>query len=88
MGTRGSEGMKFYKVWYQVKASRGDQEKGVFSMYYEVKSIEHLHEILKGGGKCPNRTDASVSEIKPVSRDEYELDKVLDFKRRYIRENC
>ena len=88
MGTRGHEEMKFYKVWYQVNTSRGDRGKGVFNMYYEVKGIEQLHEVLKGGGKCPNRTDASVFEIKPVSQDEYELDKVLDFKRRHIRENC
>ncbi len=85
---RGPEEIKFYKVWLQVEVSRGDREKGVFSMYYEAKSIEHLHKILKGGGKCPNRTDARVFDIKSVSRDEYELEKVLDFKRRHIRENC
>ncbi|MBE9505047.1 MAG: hypothetical protein IME96_12830 [Proteobacteria bacterium] len=80
--------MKFYRVWLQVTASRGENKKGTFSLYYEAKSTEHLHEILEGGGKCPNRTDASVLEIKPVSRDEYEAGKVLEFKQRYIRENC
>ncbi len=85
---QGSEEMKFYRVWLQVMASRGTLGKGVFSLYYEAKSVEHLHEVLEGGGKCPGRTDASVFGIKPVSRDEYEAGKVLDFKQRYIRENC
>lgn len=80
--------MKFYKVSLQVKVSRGGLENGVFSMYYKAKNIEHLHEILKGGGNCPNRSDAGIFEIKSVNQDEYELEKILDFKRRYIREKC
>ncbi len=83
-----SEAVRFYRVWLQVMAGRCDEEKEVFSLYYEAKSVEHLHEILEGGGKCPGRTDASVLGIKPVSRDEYEVEKVLDFKRQYIRASC
>ena len=83
-----SEEMKYYRVWLQATVSRADNEKGTFSLYYEAKSAEHLHEVLEGGGKCPNRTDVSVIGVKPVSRDEYEAGLVLEFKQRYIRNNC
>ncbi len=84
--------MRYYRVWLQTMAERDDEEMRSFSLYCKAKSMEHLYECLEEGrGDCgltENDRPCRIFGVKPVSVDEYETGRVLDFKRKYIRENC
>lgn len=57
--------------------------------YEEADNVEGLFDKLKARpGLKAKENGRQVSMVKPISRQEFELGKVLEFKRKYIGDNC
>ena len=75
-------------MYYKILMEHGHMEAGksldIFR-YIEADNVEDLFDELE---TCPGLkakvSGRDVSMVKPISRQEFELGKVLEFKRKYI----
>ena len=75
-------------MYYNILMEHGQMEVGkslgVFR-YIEAENVEDLFDSLETyPGLRAKGSGRQVSMVKPISRQEFEVGKVLEFKRKYI----
>ena len=77
-------------MYYKVLMEQGHMGAGTgrdLFCYVEAENVEGLFDKFKTRpGLKAKVSGRAVSMVKPISRQEFELGKVLEFKRKYISE--